>query len=184
MAELRLKQYMASVRVSLAEDIILRHTPTSPSVIGHELATQIHQYVKQHQLGYYPALDFFSQGAAGQGPDPDLIDAVESVSWLLCRLVRQEFQSKLRQVFSSVKFQAVQTIAYTMPGVRYNTTNALHNLALHYTPLSVKLDVELSVLNRKQGDEGFESFIRSALGRWLRDSFESIEVSSVVSLSE
>jgi len=183
MAEVRLKQYLATVRIKLSEEVVLQHSPSSAVVIGNELARQVHDYVSKNKMGYYPALDYFSNELTGQdGLDPDLIDATESMSWLVCRLVRNEFQSKLRQVFSSVKFQAVQTIAYTMPAVRFGSANALHDLSSHYTPLSVKLELVLSRVSKGQGDEGAEEFIRNAIQRWLKDSFESIEVSSVVAI--
>lgn len=180
MAEVRLNRYLATVRVRLSEEVVLQHSPSSPEVIGNELVQQVHEYVKTHQLGYYPALEFFEQQG---GLDPDLIDATESMSWLVCRLVRNEFQTRLRQVFSSVKFQTVQTIAYTMPAVRFGSANALHDLAQHYTPLSVKLEIVLSMINKRQHDEGVENFIRNALQHWLDESFESISVSSVVEVA-
>jgi hypothetical protein len=171
--------------VRLSEEAVLQHSPSSPVVIGNELTDQIHEYVKNNKMGYYPALDFFAMmREKGQGGlDPDLIDASESISWLLCRLVRNEFQTRLRQAFSSVTFQSVQTIAYTMPPVRYGANNTLHDLLLHYTPLSVKLDIELSMTSTHQPDEGVEMFISNTLYRLLEDSFESIEVGSVVSIS-
>jgi len=185
MAEVRLRQYLATVRVKLAEEVVLQHSPSSPVVIGNELSRQIHDYVVQHEMGYYPALDYFANELSGQaGLDPDLIDATESMSWLVCRLVRNEFQSKLRQVFSSVKFQTVQTIAYTMPAVRFGTANAIHNLALHYTPLGVKLELVISRISKGQGDDGIEEFIDNAIQQWLKDSFESIEVSGVVGITQ
>lgn len=185
MAEVRLNQYLATVRVRLSEDIVLQHSPSSPLIIGHELAEQIHDYVKKQQMGYYPALDYFMLDEVKQAGalDPDLLDAAESMSWLVCRLVCNEIQSRLRQVFSSVKFQTVQTIAYTMPAVRFGAANALHDLALHYTPLNVKLELVLSMISKRETDEGFEPFIRRALHRWLQDSFESIDVSSVVEVT-
>lgn len=179
MAEVRLRQYIATVRVRLSEEALLQHSPSSAVIIGHELTDQIHDYVKSHQMGYYPAIAYFEQQ---RGIDPDLIDAAENISWLLCRLVRNEFQIQLRQIFSNVKFQTVQTIAYTMPPVRYGANNALHNLLLHYTPLSVKLDIELSMISKQQSGEGVETFVSNTLHRLLKDSFESIEVSSVVSM--
>ena len=185
MAVVQLNQYLATVRVKLAEDVVLQHSPSSPEIIGHELADQVHAYVKTQQMGYYPALDYFTMAEVrDQGAlDPDLIDATESMSWLVCRLVRDETQSKLRHVFSSVKFQTVQTIAYTMPAVRFGSANALHDLAQHYTPLTVKLELLLSMISKRETEQGVEEFIRSALHRWLKDSFESIEISSVLELS-
>ena len=184
MAEVRLKQYFATVRVRLAEEAMLQHSPSSAVVIGTELAEQVHEYAKQNQLGYYPALAFFEmENAEGRGwLDPDLIEAADSMSWLLCRLVRAEVQTHLSQVFSSVKFQAIQTMAYNMPAVRYGSRNALHDLALHYMPLSVKLDLELSIISKHQLTDGAEEFVADTLARLLGDSFELVEVSSVVKI--
>jgi hypothetical protein len=180
MAEVRLKQYLATVRVRLAEEVILQHSPSSAEIVGNELTEQIHAYVQQHKLGYYPALDFFENNG---GLDPELLQAAENMSWLLCRLVREEFQSKLRQVFSRVQFHSAQTLAYTMPAVRYGSANALHDLSLHYTPLSVKLELVLTMIS-KNSKEGAEDFIKNALHRWLKDSFEMIDVSTVDAISQ
>lgn len=184
MSEVSLKRYLATVNVRLSEEALLQHSPSSALVVGNELTEQIHEYVKDHQMGYYPALDFFAMlTSEGQGGlDLDLIKTAESLSWLLCRLVRNEFQTRLRQVFSSVKFQSVQTIAYTMPPVRYGANNALHDLLLHYTPLSVKLNIELSMISKQQSGEGVEMFVAKRLHGLLNDSFELIEVSNVVKI--
>lgn len=184
MAEIHLQQYFATLRVHLAEEVVLQHSPSSPAVIGVALAEQIHDYVKQQQMGYYPALAYFEMlGEEGRDSiEQDLMDAAESMSWLLCRLVRNEIQTQLRQVFSSVKFHSLQTMAYNMPLVRYGSNNALYNLALHYTPLSVKLDLELSMISKQQSADGMEEFIGNALYRLLNDSFESLEISSVVKM--
>ena len=182
MADVHLKQYVATFRVQLAEDVLLQHSPSSPSVIGAALAEQIHAYVKQKQMGYYPALAFFEmlieQGQGGI--EHDLMDAAESMSWLLCRLVQNEIKTQLRHAFSSVKFLSLQTMAYNMPPVRYGSNNALHNLVLHYTPLSVKLDLELSMVSKQDSADGIDELIANILQRLLKDSFETIEVSSVV----
>ncbi|MDH5425067.1 MAG: hypothetical protein OEY29_08750 [Gammaproteobacteria bacterium] len=185
MAEVRLRRYLLTLRVRLAEELVLQHSASSPVVIGHELAAQIHDVVKQQQMGYYPPLEFFygRHFAGHSGLDPELMEAADGISWLLCRLVRNELQSKLRQVFSSVKFQSVQTMAYTMPPVRYGANNALYDLAQHYTPLSVKLEIMLSMISKNQPAEGAEAFISNTTHRWLKDSFESIEVSSVTEVS-
>lgn len=184
MTEVRLKQYFATVKVRLAEEAMLQHSPSSAVVIGAELSEQVHDYVKQRSLGYYPALAFFEmENTEGRGwIDPDLLETTESMSWLLCRLVRSEVQNRLKQVFSNVKFQAIQTMAYNMPAVRYNANNALHELALHYTPLSVKLNLELSMISKQPLSEGIEDFVANTLNRLLGDSFELVEVSSVVKI--
>jgi len=184
-AEVRLKQYLVTLRVRVSEDALLQHSSSSPLVIGNELARQIHDYVSSHQMAYYPALDFFINNVARHdGLDPDLIDATDSMSWLLCRLVRYELQSKLRQAFSALKFQTVQTIAYTMPAVRYSSKNALYELAQHYSPLSLKLDMVLSLVDKELDNDEVHGFIENALHKLLKDSFESIEISNIVTLAE
>ena len=179
MAVVHLQQLLATLRVSLDEQVLSQHIPSSPMIVGEELANQVHGYVKLHKLGYYPALEYFqTQG----GVDADLLEAAESIAWILTKLIREEVQRKLRPVFSSVRFQAVQTQAFIMPPVRYGSANAVYDLARHYAPNSVKLDLLLSIIRRQQVKEGMEAFVRRALQHWLVDSFESVAVSSVVSL--
>ena len=163
--------------LKVSEESLLRHLACSPSRVGWELARAIDAYVREQALGYYPALEHFRNVAV---IDKDLLDSADQVSWLMSKLAREEVQIKLRPIFSKVHFQSIQTLAFTMPPVRPNQNNALEKLAEFYTPNTVKLELVLSMI-RKDSDTAerkVETYARKMVYRWLRDSFETVEVTS------
>lgn len=163
------------LRLTIEDDVLAQHSVASPEIVGGELAQQVMEYVREHNLGYYPALDFFrNQG----GIDAELLDAAENLGWLACNLAREEVTRKTRAVFSSVSFLAVQSLAYTMPTVRPGQSNVYTRLAEHYTPNGVKLDLDVSLIQKQPAAEGIERFSRQAVSRWLKNSFKTLEVSA------
>lgn len=163
-------------KVRLTEQSIQRHLPASPYVVGEELANQISVYAKEHNLGYYPAIDFFHQHG---GIEKDLLDAVGNISWLVTNMVREEVRVRLRPVFSTIKFESLQTQAYTMPGVRPGQNNAYRLLTSHYTPDSVKVNLIASLVRKKESPQEAEQMARHQLCRWLKNRFESLEITNV-----
>ena len=164
-----------TLRLSIEDAVLAQHSVASPEIVGGELAKQVMEYAREQKLGYYPALDFFrSQG----GVDAELLDAAESIGWLACNLAREEVTRKTRPVFSSVSFLAVQSLAYTMPTVRPGQPNVYTRLAEHYTPNGVKLDLDVSLIQKQPADEGIERFSRQVVSRWLKHSFKTLEVSA------
>ena len=114
MNQLNLTRVAVSLQVKVPADAIEQHSAASPYVVGEELARQVAAYVQHERLGYYPALEYFR---TIETIDPELLKAEESISWLVCGLVREELRTRLRAVFSNLKFESVQTVAYTMPGI-------------------------------------------------------------------
>jgi hypothetical protein len=168
---------LVGLLLKVPEETLLRHLACSPSRLGWELAKEIDSYVREQSLGYYPALEYFRKVDA---IDKDLLDSADQVSWLMSKLARVEVQVKLRPIFSKVQFQSVQTLAFTMPPVRPNQAKALDKLAAFYTPTTVKLELVLSMI-RKDSDTAerkVETYARKMVYRWLRESFESVEVTS------
>jgi hypothetical protein len=164
-----------TLRLTIDDEVLARHSVASPEIVGGELAQQVMDYVREHNLGYYPALDYFrSQG----GIDTELLDAAESLGWLACNLAREEVTRKTRPVFSSVSFLSLQSLAYTMPTVRPGQPNTLNRLAEHYTPNGVKMDLDVSLIQKQPADEGIERFSRQVVSRWLKHSFKTLEVSA------
>lgn len=149
------------------------HMVASPEVVGEHLAAFVDQYVREHQLGYYPALEFFrDQGLI----EKDLLDAADGIAWLMARLAREEIRKRLRAAFSSVSFETVQTLAFTMPSVRPGQPNAVHELARHFTPNALKIDLIVNLIRRNPETEGLERFAKQVLTRWIKDSFARVEV--------
>jgi hypothetical protein len=164
-----------TLRVSIDDAVLNQHSVASPEIVAGELAQQVMDYTREQRLGYYPALDYFrTQG----GIDQELLDAVESIGWLACNLAREEVTRKTREVFSSINFLAVQSLAYTMPTVRPGQPNALQLLSEHYSPNGVKLEMEVNLIQKRPADEGIERFSRQVVSRRLKPSFKSLEVSA------
>lgn len=164
-----------TIRASIEEAVLSQHSAAAPEIVGGELATQIMDYAREHRLGYYPALDFFHQQG---GIDQELLDAAESIGWLACNLAKEEVRRKTRQVFSSLSFQAVQSLAYTMPSIRPGQPNAFNLLSEHYSPNGVKLEMDVSLIQKRPADESIERFSRQVVSRWLKSSFKTLEVSA------
>jgi hypothetical protein len=169
--------------LTVPEGIIQQPLPSSAVKIGEQLANEIDQYCREHKLGYYPAIEFFRQvPEINQG----LIENAEQIAWVVSKVAREEVQSRLRPIFSSVKFQSVQTEAFTLPPVRPNHPSALEQLARHYTPDTVRLELLVSML-RKDNDQrvdAAETYARKMIYRWLRGVFENVIVTASASRAE
>lgn len=164
------------LRVRVAEADAAAHMAASPRVVGERLAQAVDAHVREAALGYYPPLDYFR----GRGVlDEELIEAAENMGWLVSRLVREELGRRLRAVFSRVSFRSVQTVAFSMPSVRPGQKDALERLVEHYTPTTVRVDLEMSLIQKRPNPEGLEHFARSVLLRWVEPAFEAVEVTSV-----
>lgn len=176
---IQLNRIALNILVRLPEHVFERHLPSSPYVIGTELADQVVAYVREHELGYYPALDFFENNG---GLDPELIEAASHTSWFVANLVREEIHRKLRPIFASLSFQSVQTVAFTMPTVRPAQLNAYNELVEHYTPDTIKVGLVVGVFQKRENDEALTRWARHTAYRWLKNSFEEFEVTSAMAV--
>ena len=140
---------------------------------GPQVATQIHAHVQEKKLGYYPALSYFEGNPA---IDAGLVAAVEQVGLFVCDHVKTEVRTHLWPVFSHVRVARVQLLATTLPNVRRNQPDALAALIAHYTPNAVKVELILSNLEKGEPAAGIERFAASKVVRWLREPFESVEI--------
>ena len=174
---MRFDKVLVTIDVQLKPDVLQQYLPCSANVIGKALANIADQYQQDNKTGYYPAIDFFK---TLDGVDPDLITSAEQVAWLVSKLARETIQSKLRPIFSSVSFQSIQTLAFSMPRVRPNQKDAIEQLARHYTPDSVKIELVLTMMRRDSdtNDDRAEPYARKMMFRWLEREFESIEVTN------
>ena len=174
---MRFDKVLVTIDVQLKPDVLQQYLPRSANVIGKALAQIAEQHQHENNTGYYPVIDFFK---SLDGVDPDLITSAEQVAWLVSKLARETIQSKLRPIFSSVSFQSIQTLAFSMPKVRPNQKDAIEQLAKHYTPDSVKIELVLTMMRRDsdENDDRAEPYARKMMFRWLENAFESIEVTN------
>jgi hypothetical protein len=152
------------------------HSSATAEVVGKELAGQIASYEREHKLGYYPALDFFQDTATTV--DVDLLDAVDSLAWLTTRLVREEVRKRLRPIISSLRFDTMQNLVYTMPRARPGKAASKEELIQHFTPNKVRLEMTAKFVNRDEVEKDLKRYTSHLVFRWLKDHFESIEVTN------
>ena len=174
---MRFDKILVSINVQLKAADLQQYLPCSADIIGKTLAQIAEQYEQENKTGYFPAIDFFK---TQDNVDPDLITSAEQVSWLVSKLARETIQTKLRPIFSSVQFQSIQTVAFSMPKVRPNKADAIEQLAKHYTPDTVKIELLLTMIRRESEaqDDRAEPYARKMMFRWLESAFESIEVTN------
>ena len=165
----------AHLEVTLSAEALARHAPASAPEVGAALAEAVDAYARAHALGYYPALGYFREVA---GVDSTLLDGASALAWLAGELAQEEVRRCLRQVFSRVDVQSLQSVAFTLPPVRPRQAHAIEQLARHYTPDTVKLGLLLTSLQRQPAALGMEQFVRRTLWRWLRERFAAMDIAS------
>lgn len=152
------------------------HSAASADVVGKELAKQVAAYEKENHLGYYPAMEYFQD--SDRGVDAELLNAADNLAWLANKLVREEVRKRLRPVFSSLRFDAMQNLLYTMPRVRPGKPAAQQQLAKHFTANKVRLELTAQIINKDGVEKDLKRHTSHLVYRWLKDHFESIEVTS------
>lgn len=170
---LKFSKVAASFVVKVPHPVLEQHVVATPAVVGEELASQVALYAQKRDLGYYPALDFFLEHG---GIDADLLNAAESISWLVSSLVRQEIKTRLRPVFSHIQFESIQTLVYTMPTVRPGQNNTLLRLSEHFTPDQVKVSIIATAVRHRDSPETAVKMAERMIWRWLHDHFETLEI--------
>lgn len=179
---MRFDKVLMTIDVQLKAESLQQYLPCSASIIGQTLAQIAAEYAKENKTGYYPAIDYFKML---DHVDPDLITSAEQVAWLVSKLARETIESKLRPIFSSVQFQSIQTLAFSLPKTRPNQSDAVAQLVEHYTPDSVKVELILSMMRRdsEAEDNRAEPYARKMMFRWLQSEFESIKVTNSKALN-
>ena len=176
---MRFDKILVSINVRLKAEDLQKYLPCSADIIGKTLAQIAQEYEQESKTAYYPAIDFFK---TQDNVDPDLITSAEQVAWLVSKLARETIQIKLRPIFSSVQFQSIQTLAFSLPKVRPLKGGAnikiMEALSRHYTPDTVKIELLLTMIRRESEahDGRAEPYARKMMFRWLESEFESVEV--------
>jgi len=177
---MRFEKVLVIIDVQLKADELQQYLPCSANIIGQTLAQIALEYERKNKTGYYPAIDFFKTLVNDEAMpvDPDLITSAEQVAWLVSKLARETIQKQLRPIFSSVQFQSIQTLAFSMPKARPNKADANEQLAKHYTPDSIKIELVLTMMRRdSEAEDGrAEPYARKMIFRWLESVFERVEI--------
>lgn len=175
MSGLHVTRVELSVKVVVPIALLQKHLPAPIDKLGEQLAGEVHKQATSQNLGYYPALDYFKD----QGEFPAyLLDAVDEVFSLATGIATHKINEVLVPIFSNVKINNIQCMAYALPGIRPGKPNAKAILARHYTPNILKFELLVSVLQKQSPQEGFEKYADNTVYRWLSEVFETVEIVS------
>jgi hypothetical protein len=163
----------ASLTVSVPEELVERETGYLPWVLGENLAGQVDTYVMEEHLGYYPALDFFRDHP--QAVDPALLRHLDAVADFCTDFARRELQQRLVRLFSTMQIEQLQCIAYTLPRMRPHRSNGPMELAQHYSPNMLKIELLLSSI-QKGHFEGEERMALQKVSRFARAPFAHFQL--------
>ena len=122
----------------------------------------VETHVQEHQLGYYPALDYFR---AQTDVDIDAVNALIQAARLAQEYVQALVLRRLSAPFSQVYCDHSLPLALTIPRVRPHQPNRLQALAEHYRPDLVRLHLVTRTLERN--DCCMASHARARAVRWL-----------------
>lgn len=173
MAQIHIARVTLVLQLTVPAAVYAQHLAASPEVVGGELARQVDAYARTNRLGYYPALDFFRRQG---GIDPELIQAADDIAWFSAQYARSEITRRLRSVFSTVAVEAITPQAFSMPAIRPSQLNALDNLARHYTPDTLRIELRVSMIHRDPDAENMDRLaVRQAL-RMLGTGVGTVEV--------
>lgn len=164
-----------SLRIRVLHQKIEQHLPTSPVIVGKELAEQISQFSHENKLGYYPALEYFKD----KDVEMDLLDAAENISIIVCDFIKEELQKYLSDDFTNIHFESLQNIAFTFPTIRFGSSNELHNLASHYSPNHVKVNIIVTVENEAIDSRSIEKSTRIKILHRLKGRFADLKINSI-----
>ena len=164
-----------SIKLVVTDESLERHLAATPSVVTNELVSQIILYEKENHLGYFPALDYYIDNNA---IDTDLVSALQNISWVVASMVRNEVKIKLRPVFSNIKFENIQTLAYTLPQVRINDTQLTEKLTEHFSATAVKVNLTATLIQKFIDKNAAEKLAKNLAYQWLKDSFQSVDISA------
>lgn len=179
--------HMATVKIRqilefrVPEEVLERHLPSSPELVGGKLAEQIHAYSKANKLGYFPALEFFrnrqEEGETFDPPvDAELLDAVHSIAWFCGNLIQEEVRTQLRGAFSNTQVESLQCLAFTMPTVRFHRGDAIYRLAAHFTPVWFRAVLLVTLLHPEGEQASAEKSVRQKVVHLLDRVLEEISV--------
>ncbi len=180
-SEIHIDRYRAVLEVVVDDALVEQNVGYLPWVIGENLAGQVDAHVNEQRLGYYPALDYFREWP--NAVDPALLELCTQLGQWVEAYARRELRRRLSRAFSSVTLEEARLAAFAMPRVLPSRDGAPAQLALHYSPNRLRLELRLGLLS-KQGQDRFEPrvLLTERLHRCLGEAFASWQLLSAEAL--
>lgn len=175
-----------TVQLKVPEQLFAAKFPASIKLLGGRVAQQVIEYCHREDLNYFPALDYIQQQ---QAVDAFLLDAIKDIADTAMALCASEVQKLLMPVYSNVHIESVQCLAYSMPVCRPNSVisesaeaeapGVEQQLAQHYTPDKIKLQLTLSIIQKQKPGAGMQKYVSESVFRWLDEVFPDPVISAV-----
>jgi len=162
-----------SLALSVPEALLAKRSPIDADALALRLAEAAQGCRRQEGLSYFPAIDYFR---GREDFDQDLIRMLDDLTWLAGQIVREEIRRRLRGIFSNVRIESVQSVAFALPSVRPSQADCLSHLAKHYHPARLRLDLQLGLVQKRADVEGMARYARQVLTRWLKDDFPDLKI--------
>lgn len=180
MNSLHISRIALSVRARIPGRAFTAYFPSPVESLGKQLASQVHECVRKLELGYYPALEFIKQQDC---VEQFILDALEQVSEYALQWSKNEIYSLLRPVFSNVSIESIQLVCNTLPGIRPGQNHAQVLLAAHFTPDTIKFELNVAIVQKQAFSPGVEkndlqTATKKTVLRWLNESFTAVNISS------
>lgn len=165
-----------TVQVTVAPeklDALLRETDKT---LGARLAERVDTWVREQKPGYYPALEFLvDQGVV----PPEDFETLRVLAATIRKRVKRDVQTRLWPIFSSVQIERAQSLAFNLPRITPGKPDAMAELARHYFPNTVRLELVLASLDKLMRLEDVVAISETKVARNLRDDFEKVVVTAV-----
>lgn len=169
-----------ALHIMVTADFLRRQLGARATTLGMDLARVVDAAVQAQHLGYYPALDYF---AGRPEVPPALLTTAEDLAKTVRNALRPEIQQHLIPFFSQVVIRRIISPAFTLPRISPQQADALEALARHYSPGGVRIDLEVSSVERGPVENLETVAARRALWN-LRDHYEWVEVTDARVLAQ
>jgi hypothetical protein len=170
-----------TLQVVIAPDKFDALLTEADKTLGARLAERVDAWVREQKLGYYPAIDFLADQGVISAAD---IEALRNLAATVRKRVKRDVQTQLWPVFSSVHIERAKSLAFQLPRVTPGKPQAREELARHYFPNGVRLELVLASLDKHSRLEEVAAFSEQKVLRNLRDAFESVSVSALRRVDE
>lgn len=165
-----------TVQLTVAPDRLDALLREADKTLSARLAARVDAWVRAQRLGYYPALEFL----VDQGVVPvEEFEALRTLAATIRKRVKRDLQTRLWPVFSSVHIERAQSLAFLLPHFTLVRPAARDELARHYFPNTVRLELVLSSLDRQHRLDEATGITEQKVLRNLRDEFEAVTVAAV-----
>jgi len=164
-----------TLQVTVAAEQIEALLRSEDRALSETLAARVDTWVRSRKLGYYPALEFLADEGVVSAEE---LDALKQLAATIRKRAKRDVQTRLWPIFSSVQIERAVSVAFTLPRLTPARADAVQELARHYFPNVVRIELTLATLDKQRRLEEVEGISATKAMYNLRDAFEAVTVTS------